>query len=147
MNDIAKTNIKEKLEKAIESEHLLNQDVAEIFGFHPSYISWFKNPKYWNSIGVTFWERVLAWVNSGQSLKEYAEKHGKVQPVKKTEVPEPMIKVKPEALEKRKKELAERNEVPPRISKGALIDLLLEEKELLKSKIEAIDLLLKHYIS
>ena len=146
MNDIAKTNIKEKLEKAIASENLLNQDVAEIFGFHPSYISWFKNPKYWSSIGNTFWERVLAWVNSGQKLTEYAEKHGKVLG-KKAEISEPIIKVKPEALEKRKKELAERKEMPKRLSTGQMVDFLIEEKKLLQAKIEAIDTLLKHYIS
>lgn len=146
MNDIAKTNIKEKLEKAIASENLLNQNVAKIFGLHPSYISWIKNPKYWNSIGDTFWERVLAWVNSGQKLTEYAEKRGKILG-EKVKIPEPIIKVKPETLEKRKKELAEKKEMPKRLSTGQMVDLLIEEKGLLKSKIEAIDLLLKHYIS
>jgi len=121
MNDIAKTNIKERLEKAIESEKLLAQDVASIFGLHPSYISWIKNPKYWERCPVSFWDKLLLWANSGQGLREYAEKHGKVLPEKQEHETiissvdktllseEPRIKVKPGVLEKRMKELALRD--------------------------------------
>ena len=84
MNDIAKNSTKERLERAIEKENLLAQDVAAIFGMAPSYISWIKNPKYWDKVGDHFWDKVLAWVNSGQSLKEYSQKHGKELPPEKS---------------------------------------------------------------
>jgi len=58
---------------------------------------------------------------------------------------EVMVKVKPEALERRKSELAERE--PKKASKGELIDLLIEEKDLLTRKIDAINALLKHYLN
>lgn len=148
MNEIAKENTKERLVKAIESEGLLNQDVAGIFDMHPSYMSWFKNPKYWEKIGDTFWERVLAWVNSGQTLKEYSEKRGKVLPEKKTQEPKEVITpVRKPDVKSPKTPVKLVREDRPRLSKGGMVDLLLEEKERLKLQIEAIDTLLKHYIS
>ena len=165
MNDIVRTNIKERLVKAIESEKLLAQDVAAIFQMHPSYISWFKNVKYWDKIGEKFWERVLAWINSGQSLREWSEKHGKVlnensptdtkrdkTGTEKKEIvsepvnpePKPLITIKPGVLEKRKEEIAVKER---RASRGEMVDMLITEKESLRAKIEAIDVLLKHYIS
>jgi len=160
MNDIVRTNIKERLVKAIESEKLLAQDVAAIFQMHPSYISWFKNVKYWDKIGEKFWERVLAWINSGQSLREWSEKHGKVlnenSPTDtkrdktgtetKETVPEPLkidINLHDLATYPRKN-VPEKSE--PSVGRGDMIRLLAEEKELLKRKIEAIDFLLQHYI-
>lgn len=146
MNEIAKENIKTKLETAIKVENLLNQDVAAIFGIHHCYMSWFKNPKYWDKISDTVWERVCAWVNSGQSLKEYSEKHGKVLPEPKVHKPKEGISYKPEVKD-RIKSIKPKKSEPPRLRKGVMVDLLLEEKELLKCKIETIDTLLKYYIS
>ena len=158
MNDIAKTQTLQRLNKAIVTENLQINEVAACLGIQATYVSMMRNVKHWPKCSVASWEAILKWVNSGQSLKEYSEKHGKAIPEAKPriELPpkviavkqpgsnEPLVKVKPEALERRQKELAERKERP---SKGQLIDVLIEEKELLKSKIDAIDLLLKHYIS
>ena len=102
MNDIAKQSIKIKLEKAIASEGLSKSEVAEVLGFHPSYISWFGNPKYWDKLGNFFWDKTLPWVNSGQSLKEFQKKKGKVLcpksdktvPESKESVPE-LVKIVP----------------------------------------------------
>ncbi|MBK5202128.1 MAG: hypothetical protein JJE45_00200 [Prolixibacteraceae bacterium] len=164
MNIITRTNIKEKLVKAIEAENLLAQDVAAIFGMHPSYISWFKNPKYWDKIGETFWERVLSWINSGQKITEYAQKHGKTlmtkspsvlkeaktDTEKKETVSEP-DKIEPHwvksVLKQHKEKPIEEIKPQPRLNVGEMVNLLLEERASLKEKIEAIDVLLKHYIS
>ena len=182
MNDIAKNSTKERLERAIEKENLLAQDVAAIFGMAPSYISWIKNPKYWDKVGDHFWDKVLAWVNSGQSLKEYSQKHGKelppdkhadkkfIDPVaealwqksvdnvaKEKEAKEKFKPVDSTPEMKDKIENAERLAKHPyfsgkkeehrRLSAGEMVDLLLEEKKFLQCKIDAIDVLLKHYIS
>ena len=190
MNDIAKNSTKERLERAIEKENLLAQDVAAIFGMAPSYISWIKNPKYWDKVGDHFWDKALAWVNSGQSLKEYSQKHGKALPPEKKKTLPPVLIVEKEftdpvaealwqqsvdnvAKEKSKNpefkpvdftpemkdkiENAERLAKHPyfsgkkeehrRLSAGEMVDLLLEEKKFLQCKIDAIDVLLKHYIS
>ena len=96
MNDIAKNSTKERLERAIEKENLLAQDVAAIFGMAPSYISWIKNPKYWDKVGDHFWDKALAWVNSGQSLKEYSQKHGKALPPEKKKTLPPVLIVEKE---------------------------------------------------
>ena len=165
MNDIAKTQTQTRLNKAIESEGLKINEVAECLGIKATYISMIRNEKHWPNCSAAAWESVLKWVNSGQTLKEYSEKHGKVLPTKHSEVAkdeiealrknlsnykpdtikeEPRVKVKPEALERRQKEIAENNK---RLSKGQLIDMLIKEKDSLKAKIDAIDVLLNHYIS
>ena len=82
MNDIAKTNIKEKLNKSMEVEGLRPTETSKIFGFDSAYISMIRNPKGWKSCPLHAWEKVLLWINSGQSLREYSEKHGKVLPEK-----------------------------------------------------------------
>jgi len=164
MNDIAKTQTQTRLNKAIESEGLKINEVAECLGIKATYISMIRNEKHWPNCSAAAWESVLKWVNSGQSLKEYSEKHGKVLPTKHSEVAkdeiealrknlsnykpdtikkEPRVKVRPEALERRQKEI--NKEARP--SKGKMIDMLLEEKDSLKAKIDAIDVLLNHYIS
>ena len=159
MNDIAKTNTQTRLNKAIESEGLKINEAAACLGIQANYISMIRNEKHWPNCSAVAWDATLNWVNSGQSLKEYSEKHGKVLPEKphielppkvvtvRTVKEEPLIRVKPEVLEKRQKELAERKKENIRPSKGQMVDMLLEEKESLKAKIDAIDILLKHYIS
>lgn len=158
MNEVSKTQTVSRLNKAIESEGLKVVEAAACIGVRDTYISMMRNVKSWGQCPLSAWEAALSWVNSGQTLKEYSEKHGKVLPtvkpkielapkviaVKQPELNEPLIKVRPEALEKRQKALAERKARP---SKGQMVDMLLEEKELLKAKLEAIDVLLKHYIS
>jgi len=145
MNDTAKTNIKTRLEKAMESEGIGTNDAARILGISPTYISMIKNPNNWIKCSISGWEAVLKWVNSGQGLKEYSEKHGKViieshkpEEEKKEVIGEP---VKANVIK------AEPEQVVQRMSKGMLVDMLVEEKGLLRKKIEAIDLLLTHYNS
>jgi hypothetical protein len=114
MNDIARENIREKLVKAIESEGLTLKQAADILNVLSSYVSMIKNPSHWNKTPASAWEKALAWVNSGQTLREYAVKHGKVRPDPeplKEPPQEPVLRVKPEALERRLKELAEKRKI------------------------------------
>ena len=82
MNDVSKTNIKNRLEKSMEHEGLRPSEVARIFGIHPNYISTIRNPNTWVKCPNSAWDSVLLWVNSGQGLIEWSEKHGKVLPEK-----------------------------------------------------------------
>lgn len=102
MNDIARENIREKLVKAIESEGLTPKQAADILNVRSNYVSMIKNPSHWNKTPASAWEKALTWVNSGQTLREYAVKHGKVRLD-----PEPPQ----EAPQKRIEELAEKEKI------------------------------------
>jgi hypothetical protein len=150
MNDISKTNIKTKLEKAMEAEGLKPSETARIFGIHPNYISMIRNPDTWTKCPASAWETVLIWVNSGQGLNEWSEKHGKFSPNKyepKPVVISKVVKVEPAKEVVKKEPAKEVKQGPKRATKGELLDMLIEEKALLQQKIDAIDVLLKHYIS
>ena len=158
INDVAKQRIVEKLFEAIDKENLTQSEAAKVIGTDASYISSMKKKIWWKLCPIKAWNLSLAWVNSGQGLKEYAEKHGKVlmQPAK-IEASDVQSNMPPWEEDNvpisSKNELYSEKSVPkkktsePRMSRGTLIDLLLEEKELLKCKIAAIDVLLTHYIS
>ena len=160
MNEIVKANIKARLEKALVTENLSTNEAATLLHVKAAYLSIIKNPETWGKCGIAVWETILTWVNSGQGIREYSEKHGMVLPEKHEPKPgtvisrviekepvkdEAIVRVKPEALERRKKELAERE--PKRASKGELIDMLIEEKDLLTRKIDAINALIKYYMN
>jgi 16S rRNA C967 or C1407 C5-methylase (RsmB/RsmF family) len=165
MNDIAKQATADKFLLALKKEHLSKKEAGDFIDIAPAQVSYLFNKHYWERLGNTGWERVLAWVNSGQSLTEYARKHGKtldaghvsvtkeaVSVTEKAEiVPEvvkseqkSLIKIKHGVLEKRKEEIAVKER---RASRGEMVDMLISEKESLRAKIDAIDVLLKHYIS
>lgn len=80
MNDIAKKSISEKFTKAVQTEKLQVKDAAMIIGIIPTYASMIRNEALWSKCPIPVWEKALAWVNSGQSLKVYGEKHGHVLP-------------------------------------------------------------------
>lgn len=146
MNDITKTSIKDKLITALSKENLSKTKAGELLGVKAQYLSMALSPSQWNKFPEATWDILQKWVNSDQGLVIYSEKHGKILP-EKSEVQKPLVTVRPEALEKRKSELAELKQEPKRLSAGEMIDFLLAEKVSLKAKIEAIDVLLKHYIS
>jgi hypothetical protein len=78
MNDIVKQNIKEKLELALHKEVLTVQRGAELLGITPTQASFIKNPRLWSNVGMKHWESLLQWINSGQTIMEWSQKHGKV---------------------------------------------------------------------
>lgn len=80
MNDIFKSNIKARIEKAIEKEGVNQATAAQSIGIAACYVSHIKNPENWDKVPVAAWVIANKWTNSGQTLKEYAEKKGKVMP-------------------------------------------------------------------
>lgn len=157
INDIVKTNIKTRLEKALHDEVLTTNSAGLKIGVNPTYLSMMKNPDTWSKCPLAAWDTVLLWINSGQKITEYAEKHGRVLPETRELKQEPVILqvVKPKKETTHDQIIAtidksdNGKELPKqkRLSSGQMVDLLLEERELLKQKMEAIDVLLKHYIS
>ena len=146
MNEIAKKSISEKLMKALHDESITTNGCGRLLGVKPEYISMIKNPRLWDKYPISSWEAVLKWVNSGQRLQEYGEKHGNVA--------DEIHVVKKEKVVTEKKSSKESNAVlvgtvnaHKKLSIGEMVDLLLAEKALLKQKIDAIDTLLKFYIS
>lgn len=118
MNDIAKENARIKVLHAIVAEQLTNKEAAAAIEIQGNYLSMIKHPKQWLKCPAHAWDTLLKWVNSGQTLREYAVKHGKFKhdiderPAEDPPPPlEPAIRVKPEALEKRRKELAEKEKI------------------------------------
>lgn len=111
MNDICKQSTMERLSHKIEVEKLKTSEIGRGLGISPNYISMILNEKHWKKCPKSAWERVLNFINSGYTLSQYAEKcpAHKPEEVKEDSKPEhPIVRVKPEALEARKKELAER---------------------------------------
>lgn len=92
MNDIAKTNTQMKLAIAMQREDLTQAEAAEALELPVLYIGCIRNKNRWDKVPDKRWEEVLRWVNSGQSLKEYAVKHGRVMPEKYEEKKEEAAK-------------------------------------------------------
>jgi hypothetical protein len=83
MNDIAKKATADRFLKALEKENLSKADAGRYIGLQPPQVSYLFNEKYWSRLGDTYWSKVLAWVNSGYSLREYPRHHPeRVIPIK-----------------------------------------------------------------
>jgi hypothetical protein len=109
MNDVVKTNIKTRLEKALANENLSTNEAASLLNVKAPYLSIIKNPENWGKCGIAVWETILTWVNSGQGIREFAEKHGRVlKPIEVSSVsitePPKQSPVVVEKKEKAKKE-------------------------------------------
>jgi len=171
MNDIAKQATADKFLLVLKKEHLSKKEAGECIGLIPAQVSYLFNKHYWDRLGNVYWDKVLAWVNSGQGLQEYGKKHGKVvvekqEDTKPKTVDDIMDNVAKSAerhlrrAEKKKtvdlgngvgktttiEEKEQEEAKTPRPSVGQMVDMLIEEKKSLQEKIEAIDVLLKHYI-
>ena len=97
MNDIAKAATVDKFSRAIQAEGLGKAEAGAFIGLMPAQVSYLFNEKYWPRLGNVGWDMLLKWGNSGQSLKEYSEKHGKVLPEipQRHELPPKAVKVQP----------------------------------------------------
>jgi len=171
MNDIAKQATADKFLQALKKEHLSKKEAGKCIDFTDVQVSYLFNKHYWGRLGDAPWNKLLSWVNSGQGLLEYGEKHGKVLPeksgyIKPETVDDIMDNVAKSAerhlrrAEKKKtvdlgngvgktttiEEKEQEEAKTPRPSVGQMVDMLIEEKKSLQEKIEAIDVLLKHYI-
>jgi hypothetical protein len=86
LNDIAKRATAERFLKAIQHEKLSKGEAGRNIGLIPAQVSYVNNEKYWDRLGNSGWDKILAWVNSSYSLKEYP-KHRNLKPAE--EVPPP----------------------------------------------------------
>lgn len=77
MTETAKEQIKARLDKAIDVEKLSQRDTACFLNIPQCYISLIRNPKFWKNVTREAWEKTLAWINSGLTLRQYGEKHAK----------------------------------------------------------------------
>lgn len=102
MTDQFKEITKVKVLDAMIAEGLTNKEAASAIGIPGNYLSMIKHPDQWPKCPAQAWVKTVNWVNSGQTLKEYAVKHGKVRPD-----PEPTQ----EAPQKRIEELANKRKI------------------------------------
>jgi hypothetical protein len=71
MNEIAKQSASKKLEEAIQREGISINDTASALGIKGIYVTMARRQKYFDKMSKEAWEKILKWVNSGYSLKEY----------------------------------------------------------------------------
>jgi hypothetical protein len=72
MNDVAKQAIANKLEKALEAEHLNKSQATRLLGLKSSaYLSMVTNHTQWKRCPASAWEVLRKWGNSGESLVAY----------------------------------------------------------------------------
>jgi hypothetical protein len=95
MNNTSKENVMTRLKNALENESIKTSEAGKILGTNPIYISMIKNPDTWKNVPKSAWEIVLKWINTGQKLKEYSIKHGKVI-LEKNNYADPLILIKDE---------------------------------------------------
>lgn len=130
MNNVTKEKISMAVIKACEDEKLMYKDAAKVFNTEPLYMTYLKNPKYWDTIPMKVWDKFHTWLYSGKKLKEYKmpETFEEAQKLADASMgnaineelaallnnfgasivepaEEPKIIAKPEAIVKRKKEL------------------------------------------
>lgn len=130
MNNVTKEKISMAVIKACEDEKLMYKEAAKVFNTEPLYMTYLKNPKYWDTIPRKVWDKFHTWLYSGKKLKEYKmpETFEEAQRLADASMgnaineelaavlnnsgaslvdpaEEPIIKVKPEALKERNKKL------------------------------------------
>lgn len=114
MNNITKEKIAQAVLGAIETEKLLNKEVAAKFGFSPVYMSMIKNSRYFDQCPQHAWDTMRNWIYSGKKIKEFikgvVKSDTEAEPVPETQshIIEPKIKIKPGVLESRKEVLKAR---------------------------------------
>lgn len=130
MNNVTQEKISMAVIKACEDEKLMYKEAAKVFNTEPLYMTYLKNPKYWDTIPGKVWDKFHAWLYSGKKLREYKmpETFEEAQKLADASMgnaineelaavlnnsgaslvdpaEEPIIKVKPEALKERNKKL------------------------------------------
>lgn len=71
MNDIAKKATADRFLSALKKEGLSKKEAGDIIGIYPPDVTKLLNEKYWPALSSVIWDKVLAWANSGYSLREY----------------------------------------------------------------------------
>jgi len=92
MNDIAKQSAAGRLRKALELEKLGSSSAARQLNILPQYISMALNEKFWDKMPKSAWDRILLWVNSGETLHHFKIPIGEpVKEEKRKELPPKII--------------------------------------------------------
>ena len=153
MNEICKENTAARFIEAFKKEHLSKGEAGSCIGLTASQVSYIFNKNYWDRLGKGF-EKILAWVNSGYSLKEYPKHRpgealkdvATMADIKKTE------SINIIGADIYEKEMKESAKIKAKFIGSAmnseekpLIKLLKKERELLQEGIDAIDILLAIY--
>ena len=122
MNGTVKQIIADKLAKAMMMESLTAIETGKILRINTCYISMIKNPKLWSKCPGVAWQITQKWTNSGLKLREFT---GGIVDECWKEINEPRVKVKPEAYQKRIKELKEMVElnITPSENKKIVLDI------------------------
>ena len=104
LTETQKHSISEKLNRAIEAEHIMLMEAARNLGTAPNYLSMIRNTGQWHKCAKSGWEAVSLWANSGQKLSEYCPAHGSIAMPEnnelKPEVKKVLIAETKEALKK-----------------------------------------------
>ena len=91
ISESQKHAISEKLNRAIEAEHIMLTEAARNLGTSSNYLSMIRYPKQWPRCAKSGWDAVYQWANSGQKIREYSTAHGRVAMPKPDEL-EPEVK-------------------------------------------------------
>ena len=120
MNEIAKRSASERLQKAMGLEKLRPSDTARHLNILPQYVTMSKSEKYWPKMPKSAWDRILLWVNSGETLHHF--KPPVELPPK--EISRKPAEVKPEETVKPELDFIQPIDPEPEIQKGQLIQKL-----------------------
>lgn len=71
MNDIAKQAAAERLITAMAKEKMGPSEAARKMNILPQYVTMAKDPKYYHKMPAKAWDRILQWINSGESLERF----------------------------------------------------------------------------
>jgi len=100
MNDIAKQSASIRLRKAMELEKITTNETARQLNIKPQYLSMALNEKTWNKLSKAAWDRILFWVNSGETLHHFKIPNGEVVLGMK----KPIIELPPKEISRTKPE-------------------------------------------
>ena len=78
LTETQKHSISEKLNRAIEAEHLMLTEAARNLGTQANYLSMIRNTTQWHKCAKSGWDAVNQWANSGQKLSEYSMLRGRI---------------------------------------------------------------------
>lgn len=150
MNDIAKKATADRFLSALKKEGLTKKEAGDIIGIYPPDVTKLLNEKYWPALSSTIWDKVLAWANSGYSLREYPRhKRETSQVIQSSDEVATEIKKDPDTEQQSKKaELPGHSDTAismAELSEIRFIALLIQEKALLREKMDAINNLLELY--
>ena len=128
LTETQKHSISEKLNRAIEAEHIMLMEAARNLGTAANYLSMIRNATQWHKCAKSGWEAVSLWANSGQKLSEYSTAHGRIAMSENNELKPEVKKVLiAETKEALKKEATEKPADKVKLAKPLPVDPITPE--------------------